>query len=150
MLTYILCGGLCDDQGASAWLPGDPVVVDLPVELLPILLPPVPDNTIHYVSTTQNPNPTPPPPPSILPVNILSRRLFTHSGAGSPSASHSITKGLSFWSCRTLTWGAGFIETTSVDMRRSGRRGTWKRSSSVGGCFIMCGGLWTGKQGNIR
>ena len=28
----------------------------------------------------------------------------THSGAGSPSASHSITKGLSFWSCRTFTF----------------------------------------------
>ena len=34
----------------------------------------------------------------------------THSGAGSPSASHSITKGLSFWSCRTFTFTDKLID----------------------------------------
>ena len=46
----------------------------------------------------------------------------TYTGAGSPSASHSIMKGLSFSSARDLTW---------------------KSNSSVGGCLIIRGGLWT-------
>ena len=27
---------------------------------------------------------------------------------------------------------------------------TWNSSSSVGGCFIMCGGLWTGKKKPLK
>jgi hypothetical protein len=42
-LTYILSLGLSDDEGATARLLRDPVIVHLPVELLPVLLPPVPD-----------------------------------------------------------------------------------------------------------
>jgi hypothetical protein len=42
-LTYILSLGLSDDEGAAARLLRDPVIVHLPVELLPVLLPPVPD-----------------------------------------------------------------------------------------------------------
>jgi hypothetical protein len=42
-LTYILSLGLCDDESAAARLLRDPVIVHLPVELLPVLLPPVPD-----------------------------------------------------------------------------------------------------------
>lgn len=48
--------------------------------------------------------------------------VCTHFGAGSPSASHSIRKGLSF----------------SFDCRA-----TWKSCSSVGGCFIIFGGECT-------
>ena len=44
----------------------------------------------------------------------------THLGAGSPVASHSMMKGLSFSSARDLTW---------------------KSSSSDGGCLMMSGGL---------
>ena len=47
---------------------------------------------------------------------------YTYSGAGSPSASHSIMKGLSFSSGLDLTWNS---------------------NSSVGGCFTIFGGLWT-------
>ena len=49
----------------------------------------------------------------------------TYTGAGSPSASHSIMKGLSFSSGRDLTW---------------------KSNSSVGGCFTIFGGLWTERK----
>ncbi len=41
--TDILPFGLGDDEGATARLLGDPVVVDLPVELLSVLLPAVPE-----------------------------------------------------------------------------------------------------------
>ena len=50
---------------------------------------------------------------------------YTYSGAGSPSASHSIIKGLSFSSGLDLTWNS---------------------NSSVGGCFTIFGGLWTEKE----
>ena len=53
----------------------------------------------------------------------FSHVMHTYTGAGSPSASHSIMKGLSFSSARDLTW---------------------KSNSSVGGCLIIRGGLWTG------
>ncbi len=54
-LTYILSLGLCDDEGASARLLRDPVIVHLPVELLPVLLPSIPDkkyfvNKIYQLS----------------------------------------------------------------------------------------------------
>ncbi len=49
----------------------------------------------------------------------------TYSGAGSPSASHSMMNGLSFSSARDFTW---------------------KSNSSVGGCFTIRGGLWTGRK----
>ena len=49
----------------------------------------------------------------------------TYVGVGSPSASHSMMKGLSF--------------SSGLDL-------TWKSSSSVGGCFTIRGGLWTGKK----
>jgi hypothetical protein len=43
-LTYILPLGLSDDKGAAARLLRDPVIVHLPVELLPVLLPPISEN----------------------------------------------------------------------------------------------------------
>ena len=49
-------------------------------------------------------------------------KLSTYTGAGSPSASHSITKGLSFSSALAFTLN---------------------NTSSVGGCLIMYGGLCT-------
>jgi len=45
---------------------------------------------------------------------------MSYVGAGSPSASHSMINGLSFSSARDFTWN---------------------RSSSVGGCLMICGGL---------
>ena len=55
----------------------------------------------------------------------LSQSRSTHFGGGSPSASHSMRKGLSF---------------------SSGLVATWKRISRVGGCFTIRGGLWTRKN----
>ena len=53
--------------------------------------------------------------------------MNTYTGAGSPSASHSIIKGLSFSSGRDLTWNS---------------------NSSVGGCLTIRGGLWTEMETN--
>jgi hypothetical protein len=48
-LTYILSLGLSDNESATARLLRDPVIVHLPVELLSVLLPPVPDKK-YYVN----------------------------------------------------------------------------------------------------
>ena len=69
--------------------------------------------------------------PSSILFNFNSRfelkKIYTYSGAGSPSASHSMMKGLSFSSGLDLTWNS---------------------NSSVGGCFTIFGGLWTEMETN--
>ena len=52
-------------------------------------------------------------------------KKISYSGAGSPSASHSIINGLSLSSALDLTWN---------------------NNSSVGGCLIILGGLCTVKE----
>ena len=52
-------------------------------------------------------------------------KKISYSGAGSPSASHSIINGLSLSSALDLTWN---------------------NNSSVGGCLIILGGLCTIKE----
>ena len=53
---------------------------------------------------------------------VVNMTKYTYWGAGSPSASHSIMKGLSFSSALDFTWNS---------------------SSSVGGSLIIRGGLCT-------
>ncbi len=53
-LTYILSLGLCDDEGATARLLRDPVIVHLPVEFLPVLLPPIPDKKNNSLTISIN------------------------------------------------------------------------------------------------
>ena len=57
---------------------------------------------------------------SLHDISNISIENFTYEGVGSPSASHSMIKGLSF--------------SSGLDL-------TWKSSSSVGGCLIIRGGL---------
>jgi hypothetical protein len=53
-LTYILSLGLSDNESATARLLRDPVIVHLPVELLPVLLPPVPDKINNSLTISIN------------------------------------------------------------------------------------------------